>query len=74
MANEIDLLMDLDPLSMSARDIDSIIAYHRQNRANAEAGIKPKKETGPKVSLDSVMGSLLAAKPKAPTVLVKRRV
>lgn len=74
MSNEIDDLMSLDPLEMSARDIDSIIAYHRKNRANAEAGIKPKKETGPKVSLDGVMGSLLAPKAKAPVVMLKRRV
>lgn len=72
MANEIDELMNLDPLSMTAKDIDGIIAYHRRNRANAEAGIKPKKETGPKVSLDSVLANLIPAKPAAAPM--KRRI
>lgn len=69
MSNEIDILMDLDPLEMTVTDIDAIIAYHRKNRANAEAGIKPKKETGPKQKLDLVALGLI----KAPT-LIKRRV
>lgn len=72
MANEIDELMALDPLLMSSGDIDGIIAYHRRNRANAEAGIKPKKETGPKVSLDNLMATLITPKPTAAPM--KRRV
>jgi len=69
----IDELMSLDPLDL-AKDpaaIDAIIAYHRNNRANAEAGIvKPKKENGPKLKLD--LSALGFAKAEGP--VVKRRV
>ena len=81
MANEIDELMSMDPLEMAAKDIDAIIAYHRKNRANAEAGIKPKKEAGPKVSLTSLMDKIKAkqglpatAPAKAPTTGGIRRI
>ena len=43
MPNEIDTLMALDPLELSAQDIDSIIAYHRKGRALFESGVKPKR-------------------------------
>jgi hypothetical protein len=52
MPNEIDELMNLDPLDLSAQDIDAIVAFQRKARANFEAGVKPKKETGPKTKLD----------------------
>ena len=68
MSNEIDLLMDLDPMSMSDANIDDIIAYHRNNRANAEAGIKPKKASGPKQTLDlAKLGLVKKAEPAPPT-------
>ena len=43
--------MDRDPLLLSARDYDDIIAYHRRLRASYESGgkAKPDKAT---VSLD----------------------
>ena len=41
--NELDRLMSLDPLELSAQDIDSIISYQRKARLSAEAGIKPKR-------------------------------
>lgn len=69
MANNIDLLMDLDPLEMTPTDISSIIEYHRRNRANNEAGIKPKKDTGPKATID--LASLGIAAPVAAPI--KRR-
>ena len=72
MANNIDTLMDLYPDKMTKDDIDAIIAYHRQNRAHSEAGIKPKKETGPKVKLDLEAMGLIKPKPPAIT-LGKRR-
>lgn len=50
MPNELDALMDLDPCDLSDRDIDTIIAWHRKNRATYEAGGKPKSE-GPKIDL-----------------------
>lgn len=63
-------LMDKDPLELSSQDIDAIIAYHRNHRANLAAGIKTKKDTGPKVSLGSVLDHLLVK----PTLGLKRRV
>lgn len=71
MTNEIDDLMDLDPLLLSDQNIDTIIAYQRKQRAMVESGVKPKRPTGPKVTLDlAKLG--LAKVLDAPTV--KRRV
>lgn len=68
--NTIDLMQDLGEPPYPDKTIDAIIAYHRRNRANAEAGIKPPKPKGT-VSLDSVRKALI----KAPTASsVKRRV
>jgi hypothetical protein len=46
MANDIDELMDLDPVALTKNPaaVDAIIAYHRNNRAIVEGGAKPKKE------------------------------
>jgi hypothetical protein len=41
--SELDELMSRDPLNLSAQDIDSIIAYQRQQRARREAGGKTKR-------------------------------
>lgn len=54
MTDELNYLMDLDPLSLSAQDIDKIVEYHRKARANYELGVKPKKEKGQTVKLDLV--------------------
>lgn len=68
--NTIDILMDLGEPPYPDKAIDAIIAYHRRNRANAEAGIKPPKSTK-SVSLDAVRAALV----KAPAASgVKRRI
>lgn len=73
MANELDLLMDMDPLELSKQDIDKIIEYQRKARANFQAGIKPKKEVGPKKDLSEILGALAPkAAPAGPAI--KRRV
>ena len=59
MTTEIDALMDLDPCSLSDRNIDELIAWHRKNRAKYEAGGKPDK-TGPKIDL-AALGLVKAA-------------
>ncbi len=41
--NEVDRLMSLDPLELSAQDIDDIIAYNRKLLTGYDAGVKPKK-------------------------------
>lgn len=43
MANEIDRVMNLDPLHLTKDDIDTIILYQRKARGMADAGIKPKR-------------------------------
>ena len=54
MPNEIDTLMHLDPLELSAQDIDAIIAYQRKARAAFESGVKPKRNAGPAVDLGKI--------------------
>ena len=43
MPNEIDALMHLDPLELSAQDIDAIILYQRKARLAYDSGVKPKR-------------------------------
>lgn len=53
--NYLDWLMELDPLELSAQNIDDIIAYQRKARANHEAGVKPKKsDTAAKIDLNVI--------------------
>lgn len=68
--SDVDLLMDLDPLSLSDADIDAIVAYHRNIRAKKAAGEKPTK---PKVDVSSAVSSILnKIKPAAETKPVRR--
>lgn len=72
--NTVDQLMDLDPLTLTAQDIEAIVAYHRNARANAEAGIKVKKENPwPKTKGPISLESLGLTKPKE-VVKINRRV
>jgi hypothetical protein len=64
--NYLDWLMSMDPLELSAQNIDQVIQYHRRNRQLVDAGVKPKKNEGPKVDLEKIG---LAA----PKQVVKRR-
>lgn len=57
MANEIDRLMDEDPLNLSAQDIDQIILYQRKMKANFDAGIKSPKGDAPKIDLKALLGA-----------------
>lgn len=68
MPNEIDALMALDPLELSAQDIDAIIAYQRRARAQWDSGVKPKRgTTAPPTSLADI--GLVVQKP----VIKKRK-
>jgi hypothetical protein len=69
--NTVDQLMDLDPLSLTAENIDSIIQYHRKARANATGG-KARKDTGPKIDISEVMKNLGGA-PTPTAGIVRRR-
>ena len=75
MSNDLDTLMNEDPMGLTLNDpkLDALIAHYRKQRANVEAGIKPKKERGPTVSLDSVLANL-TKKPITPQNTIKRRV
>lgn len=64
--NRVDELMSLDPLDMTKEDLDEIVAYHRKNRALGEAGVKAKKETGPKVSLGNLLDDILQKPTQTP--------
>lgn len=71
MANEIDELMDLDPMTLAKTPgaIDALILIMRNRRAQAESGVKLKKDTGPK---QDIMAALNLGKPAGPAV--KRRI
>jgi hypothetical protein len=48
---------------LAADDIDTIIAYHRNQRARRAAGEKPVR---PHVDLEAILGKIAPAKPKVP--------
>ena len=73
MSNEIDRLMDLDPLELSAQDIDAIIAFERKMRVSFESGVKPKKGSSgaPKIEASALLEKLgMVAEPEK----IKRRI
>lgn len=81
MSNELDMLMNLDPLELTrdSPELEAIIQIYRQQRANAAAGIKPKKDTGPKVDMGSILDRIKtrsgvdeAPKPKVSTGGLRR--
>lgn len=71
---DIDLLMSLDPLQLTKDDLSQIIRYHRNLRAEREAGKSraARASNAPKVKLDlSKLG--LTPSPGGGSV-IKRRV
>lgn len=64
--NYLDWLMHLDPLELSAQNIDEIILIQRKQRLAWESGVKPKKSAGPPIDL----GKLGLAQKEEP---IKRR-
>lgn len=74
MANELDELMDKDPLELSAEDLDKHIAFQRKQRGLFEAGVKPKKEKAGSVDISGMMAELIGqAKESQPQETIKRR-
>ena len=61
--NDINTLMDMDPLSLKNSDIETIIAYHRAQRGAFDQGQQPKKKVEPQVDLSSVMKALAPTAP-----------
>ena len=71
--SELDELMSRDPLELSAADIDSIIAYQRQQRAKRETGgvrtRKPKPEATGTIDLAALLKATGSApKPTLPPI------
>jgi hypothetical protein len=70
--NDLDTLMESierinakSPDELSAADIDTLIHYHRRNRARMASGGKPLKPT---VDLSAVMAKLIPAPPPVPKI------
>lgn len=74
MPNEIDDLMDLDPLELTSTPgaLEQIITYHRKARANAASGGKAKKEKGPSIDISEVMAGLVGSVPSAAPKIRRR--
>lgn len=78
MPSELDELMDRDPESLSDRDLDGIILYHRKRRAEKQAlppgtrGKRATKDIGEKVSLAG-FAERITQKAAAPAI-IKRRI
>lgn len=62
MPNEIDLLMSLDPLELSAQNIDEIILYQRKQRLAYQSGAKPRKASSEPIDLEA-LGLIAKAEP-----------
>lgn len=71
MSDELNRLMTLDPLALSAQDIDRIIEIQRAHRAQSASGVKPKRTKGAAVDLSAVKAALA---PPKPTLVIPRRV
>jgi len=66
--------MDTPPKDLTPDDLAELVAYHRSQRGNLEAGVKPKKDKGPAPDIAPILQNIIAAKPKAPTGQIKRRI
>lgn len=78
---DLDTLMSLDPLSLTKEDLTAIVAYHRNLRAEREAGkgkaVRARNAatagTGPKLDIKALMGSVVKTEPAGGNI-IKRRV
>lgn len=62
MANDLDELMDRDPLSLTDQDINRIIEYQRASRARRAAGEKiARPSTAPALDIDALTKKLKPA-------------
>lgn len=71
---EVDEALQKDPLLVTPRDIDLIIAYQRKHRAQVESGgsKRAKRTDGPKASISGLLDRMIA-KPAGGEGTVKRR-
>jgi hypothetical protein len=74
MANEIDFIMDLDPLELTEERLDKLVKYHRQLMGTADDKGKVRKPALPEYtpepsSLLKMLGMSKKEEPKAPSKL-----
>lgn len=67
--NDLDELMTKPVLELTTQDIDTIIAYHRRQRARKAAG---EKVTKPKIDLTSILGPVVAQAKPTPAPFKRR--
>lgn len=75
--NELDELMSRiadDPTLPLPGDIDKLIAYYRNKRADLASGKKPARAKSATISLDSVVNKLTIGVEAKPVQPIKRRV
>ncbi len=76
--NDLDLLMSIDPLSLTKENLDDIIRYHRNLRAEREAGkgkaVRRANAGTAKLDIKALMGSIVTAAPAGGGNIIKRRV
>lgn len=66
-SDDLDRLMNEDPLKLADPDIDAIIAYERKMRQAWVAGVKPTKEAkAPTIDIESVMAVMGGESPDEP--------
>lgn len=69
--SDLDELMSRDPLELSSQDIDSIIDYHRKQRARRAAGEKVAKPKSTGIDISALTNKLVSA--AKPEVQITRR-
>lgn len=77
--NELDALMDLDPLELTNEDLDQIISFHRKKRAEREvSGTRGKtrasKDTGASSALADLVKNMAKSSTTNPATVIKRRI
>lgn len=63
-SNEVEEIMDEDPLKLTSEKVDFIIEYQRKHRGNIEMGVKVKKGQEPKRAFDIAELGIITPKPK----------
>ena len=76
MANEIDFIMDLDPLGLTEQHLDKLVKYHRQLMGTADDKGKVRKPSPPeyKPEPSSLLKMLGMSKKEEPKPSKLRRI
>ena len=78
-SNDLDLLMSIDPLDLTKDDLSKIVAYHRNLRAEREAGkgkaVRARNAAaagGPKLDIAKLLGSMVIPTPQGGNIIRRR--